>query len=306
MKGHFPFVVKWSRKWSAGLTLAILIGSSNALMAAGDSAGHLTYMVTPHGGVDWTTGVATATGIGVPPKVSASALQAKEMTRTAAWSVALRNLLEVVNGLYVDSTTTVNNFVTSNDDVRARVEGMVQGAKLVQERQLPSGEFETTVEMKLGGPFSDLMLPKSPQKSEPLKRLELNAPSQVMNPTKKNKYTGVVIDARGTGAKPALAPRVLTAQGEEAYSVAYVNKTQTALDTSDDKNRIAWYVTSEDAAKTHVRVATNPLMVKAIRAEGANSTDLVIHDADAQLIQLLPENFIFLKQAKVLVILDPM
>jgi len=305
MKRHLSLVMTWSWKWSAGLTLATLICPSNTLMAAGDSAGHLTYMVTPHGGVDWTTGIATATGIGVPPKASSSALQAKEMTRTAAWSVALRNLLEVVNGLYLDSTTTVNNFVTSNDDVRARVEGMIQGAKLVQEREMPTGEFETTVQMKLGGPFSDLMLPQSPQKSEPLKRLELNAPSQVTNPTKK-KYTGVVIDARGTGAKPALAPRVLTTQGEEAYSAAYVDKTQTAAGNVDEKNRIAWYVTSETAATTHARVAANPLMLKAIRAEGTNHTDLVIHDADAQLIQLLPENFLFLKQAKVIIILDPM
>jgi hypothetical protein len=182
---------------------------------------------------------------------------------------------------------------------------MVQGAKLIQERELPTGEFETTVQMKIGGPFSDLMLPQSAPKSEPLRRLELNAPSQVANP-KKQKYTGVVIDARGTGAKPALAPRVLTQQGEEAYSVAYVDKTQATMGNSDDRNRIAWYVTSEEAARTHVRVAANPLMVKALRAEGVNRTDLVIHDADAQLIQLLPENFVFLKQAKVLVILDPM
>ena len=122
MKKYLILAVKWSWKLSAGITLAILFCPSNTVMAASDSAGHLTYMVTPHGGVDWTTGVATATGIGVPPKNPVSALQSKEMTRTAAWSVALRNLLEVVNGLYLDSTTTVNNFVTSNDDVRARVD----------------------------------------------------------------------------------------------------------------------------------------------------------------------------------------
>jgi len=304
MNEHLSLVMKWSKKWSIAFTFFILICPSNTLMAAGDSAGHLT-MITPHGGVDWTTGVATATGIGVPPKAPASALQSKEMTRTAAWSVALRNLLEVVNGLYLDSTTTVNNFVTSNDDVRTRVEGMVQGAKLVQERELPTGEYETTVEMKLGGQFSDLMMPQLPKKSEPLKRLELNAPAQVVNPTKK-KYTGLVIDARGTGAKPALAPRVLTTQGEEAYSAAYVDKSQSAAPNGDDKNRIAWYVTSESAAKTHPRVAADPLVVKALRADGTNRTDLVIHDADAQLVQLLPENFMFLKQAKVIVILDPM
>jgi hypothetical protein len=281
----------------------MLICASHTVMAADDSTGQRTYMVTPNGGVDWATGVATATGIGVPPKASASALQAREMTRTAAWSVALRNLLEVVNGLYLDSTTTVNNFVASNIDVRTRVEGMVQGATVVKERELPTGEFETTVAMKLGGQFSDIVIPPSPKKSEPIERLKLNAPTEVMNKAK-SKYTGLVIDARGTGAKPALAPRILTTKGEEAYSASYVDKTGTR--PADENNGIASYVSNESAAKTHPRVSTNPLIVKALSADGTNRTDLVIHDADAQLIQLLPENFMFLKQAKVIVIIDPM
>jgi hypothetical protein len=260
-------------------------------------------MVTPHGGVDWTTGIATATGIGVPPKNAVTALQAKEMTRTAAWTVALRNLLEVVNGLYLDSTTTVNNFVTLDAEVRTKVEGMVRGARVVREQELPTGEFQTTVEMKLGGKFSELVVPHTSKITEPIERLtEAVPPAQPAKPAKQT-FTGIVIDARGTGAKPAIAPRVLTTQGEEAYGSSYVEKAKGG-ESEDEKNRIAWYVINESIAKSHKLVAANPLMIKAIRAEGANRTDLVIHDADAQLMQLLPENFSLLKQAKVLIILD--
>jgi hypothetical protein len=243
---------------------------------------------TPDGKVDWTTGIATAHGIGIPPKNPASALQAKEMTRKAAWSVALRNLLEVVKGVHVDSTTTVSNYVTTNDEVRTKVEGFVKGARIVKEQEMPDGSYETTVEMKLGGEFSNLVIPKVAPKSAPL--------TQYQSPMKVPKsYTGLVVDARGLRARPALAPRLLNEQGEVAYSVAYVEQQVTA------KDGIVLYAPDPESAQSNPRVTNSPLLIKALRAEGA---DLYISDADAQTIHGVPEHFKFLKQAKVLVILD--
>jgi hypothetical protein len=138
------------------------------ICAAPEGGNHYTGMVTPHGQADWTAGIVTARGVGIPPKNPASPLQAKEMARTAAWSVALRNLLEVVKGVYVDSTTTVSNYVTTNDEVRTKVEGFVKGARIVKEQEMPDGSFETTVEMKLTGDFSNLLLPKPEPKTDPL------------------------------------------------------------------------------------------------------------------------------------------
>lgn len=48
-------------------------------------------------------------------------------------------------------------------------------------------------------------------------------------------------------------------------------------------------------------MTNSPLLIKALRANGA---DLYISDADAQTIHGVPEHFKFLKQAKVLVILN--
>jgi hypothetical protein len=80
----------------AMLTVLMLFVSTPALVSS--ESGHLV-STTPDGTVDWTTGVATARGIGIPPKNAVSPLQAKEMTKKAAWSVALRNLMEVVRGV---------------------------------------------------------------------------------------------------------------------------------------------------------------------------------------------------------------
>lgn len=268
-------------------------GIFGVAQAASEGAGHYTDAVTPNGRADWTTGIVTAKGIGIPPKNPASALQAKEMARTAAWAVALRNLLEAVKGVYVDSTTTVNNFVTTNDEVRTRVEGVVKGAKLVREQEMPDGSFETTVEMKLTGDFSGVVLPRPSSRTEPLPLPKYNGPAI------QKSYTGLVVDARGTDAHAALAPRILNEQGEEAYSVAYVEQRGVA------EQGIVVYVPDAPSAQANPRVTNTPLVVKALRATGNNRTDLVVSDADVQTIHGVPEHFKFLKQAKVLVILDP-
>lgn len=283
------------RPWIGSTILSVAIlcsGVAVVAQAAGEGAGHYTDMMTPNGRADWTTGVVTAKGIGIPPKNPASALQSKEMARTAAWAVALRNLLEVLKGVRIDSTTTVNNFVTTNDEVRTRVEGMVKGAKLVKEQEMPDGSFETTVEMKLTGDFSGVVLPKPTPRAEPLSQYK-----KPMAPASKS-YSGLVVDAQGTGAHAALAPRILNEQGDEAYSVAYVEHRDVA------EQGIAIYVSDSPSAYANPRVTSTPLVVKALRASGNNHTDLVISDADAQTIHGVPGHFKFLKQAKVLVILD--
>ena len=282
------------RRLAPTIIILTLLLSDVAVVAqaSGEGSGHYTDMVTPNGRADWTTGIVTAKGIGIPPKNAASALQSKEMARTAAWAVALRNLLEVVKGVRVDSTTTVNNFVTTNDEVRTRVEGMVKGAKLVKEQEMPDGSFETTVEMKLTGDFSGVVLPKPTPRAEPLSQYK-----KPLAPASKS-YSGLVVDAQGTGAHAALAPRILNEQGDEAYSVAYVEQRDVA------EQGIAIYVSDSPSAYANPRVTSTPLVVKALRSSGNNHTDLVISDADAQTIHGVPNHFKFLKQAKVLVILD--
>ncbi|MFO0698060.1 MAG: LPP20 family lipoprotein [Nitrospira sp.] len=270
------------------LTVLTLFIATPALVWS--ESGHLV-STTPDGTVDWTTGVATAHGIGIPPKNAVNPLQAKEMTRKAAWSVALRNLMEVVKGVHVDSTTTVSNFVTTNDEVRTRVEGFVRGARLVKERELSdgSGSIETTVELKLGGEFTTAVVPKTDPKHSPMSQYQKSDAGQP------KAYTGLVVDAQGLSARPALSPRLLNKDGEEVYSGAYVDRQTAASD------RIVFYAPDPASAQSNPLVTNAPLTIKAVRAQG---TDLYISDADAQMLHGVPKYFQFLKQAKVAVVLD--
>lgn len=277
-----------------------LVCLSTPVLAASDLVGQFTEQVTPNGYMNWTTGVATATGLGVPPRNAVSAMQSKEMTRTAAFSVALANLLKVVKGIQVDSHTTVQNYVTTNTEVQTRVEGLVQGAKLVGERELPTGEFEITVQIKLAGQWSEPLLHKGPQNTSPIERLVKGPP-----PAKpKIPYTGLMIDARGTGVRAALAPRIVT-QEDEIYGPDRVGKSFIFGPSVEEPGRIAWYFTEEGKAREHYKVTSNPLIIKAIRATGENKTDLVIDETKAEYIEALPEHHAFLTQAKVLILVDP-
>ncbi len=56
------------------------------------------------------------------------------MARRAAELDAKRRILEYIKGIRIDSETTVENLMTTSDEIRSTVEGIVMGAKIVEER----------------------------------------------------------------------------------------------------------------------------------------------------------------------------
>lgn len=270
----------------------VLPHGSVAGESQGQKSGALTETITEYGVADWTNGVVRARGLGFPPKESANALHAKTMTKRAAHSVALRNLLETVKGVRVDSKTTVRNYMLANDEINVIISGMIEGAKLVHEQEFPDGTYEETLEMDLKGNLNKTVAPKP--KDQKATKIQNNG--KVLAPVKL-KYTGLVVDARGTGAQPALAPKILNEDGQEAYSVAYVEDAKA-------ENGIVVYVPDLSSAQVHPRVTHQPLVVKAMRATGQSKSDLIISDADAQSIHAVPDHFKFLEKAQVLVVLD--
>ena len=67
---------------------------------------------------------------------------------------------------------------------------------------------------------------------------------------------------------------------------------------------VVGYVKGIPSAKSHERVITVPLVVKALGVDVNNPSDLVISDADAQTLHLIPEHVAFLRKAKVIVVLE--
>ena len=106
-----------------------------------------------NGEVNWATQVIRATGSGAPnpdaPNIAAARLGAER----AAKADALRNILETIKGVRIDSQTLVVNAMTQSDVIRTQVQGIVRGARVVNTRYLSDGAVEVTVEVPLTGPL---------------------------------------------------------------------------------------------------------------------------------------------------------
>lgn len=73
----------------------------------------------------------------------------KLMAKRAAMLDAYRQLLEIIQGLKIDASTTVKDFVTTQDQIHAELQGFLRGAQVVEVRYDPDGICEVDVMMPL-------------------------------------------------------------------------------------------------------------------------------------------------------------
>jgi len=251
------------------------------------------------GSINWSKGLVVAKGIGAPPQQYYGKPQARPTALRAARLDAMRNILEAIQGVRIDSTTTVRNFATESDIITSKVEGMVQGAKVVKQEYLSDGTVEVMVEMSLYGGFSQLVLPAEIKQVETIKPV-LPEPRQESEtpPVSSAVYTGLVVDARGLNARPAMAPKIMDESGQEVYGSAYVSR-EFAV-----QQGMSGYAKEIDAARQNPRVTANPLMVKGLKTDGPGGADVVISNADAAKLRSASENLSFLKKCRVMIVVD--
>jgi hypothetical protein len=315
-------MLRRQRLLGAGLLLAILgLGSVPAGTVLADDGGAAIEAVGP-GNVNWTTGLVTAVGIGAPPEHAANKAQARAMAERAAFSVAIRNLLEVVKGIQVDSATLVENMIVSNDLVKTRVTGLVKGAQPLKKEVQPDGAVEVTVGVSLTGELVDIVIakdfgrkapasipakpappaptPKAPEAPAPAAKPAIPPPAQppAQPMVSADSYTGLLVDARGLGLRPALAPRFLDEQGKELYASEVLDRNQAV------QGGVAGYAKDLVAGSRQPRVTDNPLVVKAVRATGTKATDIVLGADSVKAIQQSEPSAHFLQQGRVVVIYD--
>jgi hypothetical protein len=247
-----------------------------------------------NGSINWSNGKVSAVGIGAPPPDAANMAQARAMARRAAITVARRNLLEITQGVQVDSMTLVKDFVVKSDIVRTSVQGVVRNAQVVDTAYMSDGSVEVTIVMDMGGEFSSAVLPPPPVMSEglpgPVPPAGTEVPSQV--------FTGLVIDARGLGTRPAMAPKILDENGKEIYGSAMVDREYAV------QQGMVGYAKDLSAAQGNSRVTDRPITVKALKTSGPAKCDVVISNGDAAKLAAVAENLSFLQKCRVMVVLD--
>lgn len=257
-----------------------------------------------NGIINYEDGYIEALGIGAVDPAKIKGTNARPMCLRAAETVAKRNLLEVIKGVQIDSQTTVKDFITESDVINTSVQGFIRGAVVVNKDYLSDGTCEVTVRMSLSGKFAQTIIPKAIQEEQkrqpppPPAAPEPTPAAPQPTPASAPVYTGMVVDARGLGARPAMSPKIVDETGAEVYGSMIVDKTFAV------SQGISGYARDLTAAQGNQRVTNNPKTVKGMSAEGAGKADIKISNAEAQQIRAAAENMSFMKQCRVMIVLD--
>jgi hypothetical protein len=258
------------------------------------SAQNVTQAVGDAGQVNWSTQVIRATGIGAPnPAMPVTAQRSGAIE--AAKRIALRNLLETVQGMSLTSDVTVRNAMIENDVINTHVNGIVRGFTVVDTKYMSTGDVEVTVEIPVTGALLDAVLPQMGAPT-PVGQTAPQTAMQTQQPT--GVFTGLIIDARGLNVRPAMAPKILDESGSELYGSRNVDRDWAV------KIGMVGYDKDVNRAKSNERVTNKPLVLKAEKASGANKADVVLTNDAATQLRDAAANQSFLTQCKVMFIVD--
>tara|TARA_B100001996_G_scaffold58645_2_gene41681 strand:- start:2649 stop:3476 length:828 start_codon:yes stop_codon:yes gene_type:complete len=249
------------------------------------------------GSINYSEQMINAVGIGFVPSNAVNAGQARRMALRIAKQDAMRQLIEIVNGVTLTSETTMSGAMV-DDVINTKVQGFIRGARPVGQ---PKYLSDTSVEMEYSVPMSgitDIVLPPvtvpmstQPANNNPTGTAQPNTPAA-------GGVTGVIIDARGLNARPAMAPRILDQNGNPIYGPGKYSR-QYAVE-----NGVAGYSKTLEAAQKDQRVMGNPIVVKGVATSGTNKTDITISNADVSKINMANRNYKVLNDCRVLILID--
>lgn len=271
--------------------------------------------------VDWDKGRITAVGIGTSPMKAMSSAQRRAMALRCGAIDARRKLLETVKGVQIDSVTRVEDYMVSSDRVESRINGMLSHSQILGAREMEDGSVEVTVGMNLHGNLAELLMPMEepgsttntlvnpaptqsrqvepePLAGEQVASLEPVAPTPAPAAQPAGQVSGLVVDASGLGAKPAMSPKLYDEDGNEVYGARFVSR-EYAI-----QQGMAGYAKDAESALGNPRVGKNPHSIKALRVAGKAKTDLIISNEDAAVVRTMAANDDFLEKCRVMIVLD--
>ncbi len=254
--------------------------------------------------VDWNSGIITVEGYGTPPDRAKTPTKRFALARRAAIIDGYRALAETIRGVYVSSNSTVKDLEVESDIVKARVETLVQGARIVSQETLPDGGCKVVMQINMYGSSSSLAdairpaLEKEGTEVEPFKEsipsvttTTTTNTSTTTTTTVQGNYTGVIIDCRDFEVNPIMSPVIRLQDGTPVYGYKNLNP--------DKVIHFGMAAYSHGQNMTQ-RAGSNPLVIHATGMERHNAYP-VISDADAN--HMLAENKVshFLDNCKVVI-----
>ncbi len=210
---------------------------------------------TPYGEINWTDGYIIAYGKGAIPKGLNQDI-CDSMAKRAAILDAHARALEMAQNINLDGDSTVKGFVSKDSRLFYRLKGLI--ARVVPFDQYKNGDFYN---VKIKVPFYGM---RGMQVVFLNAYIKSNSKSVKALPTNNR----IVIDARGTGLKPALFVRIKDQTGNNVYTVKDVDR------SSLQHRGMIQYVTS-------TTIQPDDVQAKAVNAYGRQNGNIVISSSDA-------------------------
>ena len=258
--------------------------------------------VLSSGQMNWTRSLIVAKGRAAGQNASQSTKIPEQLVRMGQQD-AKANILQALGEVRIDAHRHLSAVFAENNTFATKVAEMVDAADQVHQKQLSDGSIEVTMQFSLLGGFSQLILPQEIEQVEPIKAINSPVatrqnPSSMDLPVDTNGYSGLIVDARGIGARPALVPILVDESGQEVYSPAFVSREYAV------QKGVCEYTRTVDGIENFPRVRPKPLLVKGLRTRGSHPCDIVISNADAFKLRDASTNLHFLKQCRVIIVLD--
>ncbi len=217
------------------------------------------------GAIDWSNRQLKVVAKASPYPDPESALEARSGAELSAKQKAWRAYIEMLGSIRLNANQTVLAYLEENSQLKYKVRGILRNFRQSGVKFGQDNSAEVSTYMPIEGAFSWILYSK----------MDLVPQGAVKIPAIKGAPSGIIIDARGTGLKPALLPKIRSLQGEVLFD--------TAASAALMENGPLVYI-KEVTRKLAQKAGTNPWRVKALKSSGNYPVDIVLSAEDSQLL----------------------
>lgn len=241
--------------------------------------------------------------------------QAISVSKKTARYLAYQKAAEFLYGSIIEGQIGIGKGIAKMDILEGKVKGMVKNAVILKEDfewirnkrggEDPWGTVKIGVLLWSNKPDQALLSTLVPEVvNQTLKAGVTNYSPPVGYPGTKEVYTGLIVNAKGLGVIPSLMPTI-SVKGDisnQVYGAMRISR-EYAI-----KNGIAGYEKDLEEARKNERISrsgvSNPIVVNAVGVSGVNNTNVEVSQEDGNLIVAADKVTGFLKECRVIFVVD--